>query len=209
MFEKINVYNNNNNIIIIINNVHENINFNKLTNFRRGIIRNKRLTDEEIDQIRTQIRNEENVTSDEEEEQHLIENINLEPIVLIPQLNMNEVQTRIAEVRNASIDDEEPESQDNFTEQYSQEIEEARLDILREFSRTEHQHFSERDPLPKITNSAKLNLKIKLYKVALKKILTNKECDLSNLNGRSKYKRRLMLCGQSSQDLMRFRKEPP
>ena len=53
---------------------------------------------------------------------------------------------------------------------------------MREFSRTEHQDFSERDPLPKITNSAKLNLKIKLYNVALKKILTNKECDLSNLN---------------------------
>ena len=53
---------------------------------------------------------------------------------------------------------------------------------MREFSRTEHQGFSERDPLPKITNSAKLNLKIKLYNVALKKILTNKECDLSNLN---------------------------
>ena len=53
---------------------------------------------------------------------------------------------------------------------------------MREFSRTEHQDFSERDPLPKITNSAKLNLKIKLYNVALKKILTRKECDLSNLN---------------------------
>ena len=53
---------------------------------------------------------------------------------------------------------------------------------MREFSRTEHQDFSERDPLPKIINSAKLNLKIKLYNVALKKILTNKECDLSNLN---------------------------
>ena len=154
----------------------------KLANVRRDIIRNKRLTDAEIDQIRTQIRNEENVTSDEEEEQHSIENMNLEPIVLIPQLNMNEVQNRIAEVRNASINDEDPESQDNFTEQYSQETEEARLDILREFSRTEHQDFSERDPLPKITNSAKLNLKIKLYNVALKKILTNKECDLSNLS---------------------------
>ena len=140
------------------------------------------MTGAEIDQIRTQIRNEENVTSDEEEEQHFIENMNLEPIVLIQQLNMNEVQNRIAEVRNASINDEDPESQDNFTEQYSQEIEEARLDILREFSRTEHQDFSERDPLPKITNSAKLNLKIKLYNVALKKILTKKECDLSNLN---------------------------
>ena len=108
--------------------------------------------------------------------------MNLEPIVLIPQLNMNEVQNGIAEVGNSSINDEDPESQDNFTEQYSQEIEEARLEILREFSRTEHQQFSERDPLPKIANSAKLNLKIKLYNVALKKILVNKECDLSNLN---------------------------
>ena len=79
------------------------------------------MTDAEIDQIRTQIRNEKNVTSDEEEEQHFIENMNLEPIVLIPQLNMNEVKNRIAEVRNASINDEEAESQDNFTEQYSQE----------------------------------------------------------------------------------------
>ena len=155
---------------------------NKLANVRHDRIGNKRLTDAEIDQIRTQIRNEENVTSDEEEEQHFIENMNFEPIVLILQLNMNEVQNRIAEVRNASINDEDPESQDNFTEQYSQEIEEARLDILREFSRTEHQDFPERDPLPKITNSAKLNLKIKLYNVALKKILTNKECDLSNVN---------------------------
>ena len=154
----------------------ENIDSNKLGNVRRDIIRNKRLTDAEIDQIRTQIRNEENVTSDEEAEQHFIENMNLEPIVLIPQLNMNEVQNRIAEVRNASINDEDPESQYNFTEQHSQEIEETRLDILREFSRTEQ------DPLPKITNSAKLNPKIKLYNVALKKILTNKECDLSNLN---------------------------
>ena len=140
------------------------------------------MTDAEIDQITTQIRNAENVTSDEEEEQHFIENMNLEPIVLIPHLNMNEVQNRTAEVRNASINDEDPESQDNFTEQYSQEIEEARLDILRKFSKTEHQDFSERDSLPKITNSAKLNLQIKLYNVALKKILTNKECDLSNLN---------------------------
>ena len=41
--------------------------------------------------------------------------MNLEAIVLIPQLNMNEVQNRIAEVRNASINDENPESQDNFT----------------------------------------------------------------------------------------------
>ena len=155
---------------------------NKLANVRHDRIGNKRLTDAEIDQIRTQIRNEENVTSDEEEEQHFIENMNFEPIVLILQLNMNEVQNRIAEVRNASINDEDPESQDNFTEQYSQETEEARLDILREFSRTEHQDFPERDPVPKITNSAKLNLKIKLYNVALKKILTNKECDLSNVN---------------------------
>ena len=155
---------------------------NKLANVRRDIIRNKRLTDTEIDQIRTQIRNEENVTSDEEEKQHFIENMNLEPIVLIPQLDMNKVRNRIAEVRNASLNDEDPKSQDNFTEQYSQEIEEARLDILREFSRIEHQDFSERDPPPKITNSAKLNLKIKLYNVALKKILMNKECDLSNLN---------------------------
>ena len=82
------------------------------------------MTDPKIDQIRTQIRNAENVTSDEEE-QHFIENMNLEPIVLIPQLNMNEVQNRIAEVRNAFINDEDPESQDNFTEQYSQETEEA------------------------------------------------------------------------------------
>ena len=148
---------------------------------RSDIIRNKRLTDAEIDQITTQIRNEENVTSDEEEEQHFIENMNLEPIILISQLNMNEVQNRIAEIRNVSINDKDPESQDNFTEQYSQEIEEARLGILREFSRTEHQDFSERGPLPRITNSAKLNLKIKFYNVALKKILTNKECDLSNL----------------------------
>ena len=162
--------------------VRENIDSNKLANIRRDIIRNKRLTDAEIDQIRTQIRNEENVTSDEEEEQHSIEKMNLEPIVLIPQLNMNEVQNRIAEVRNASLNDEDAESQDNFTEQYSQEIEEARLDILREFSRTEHQNLFERDPLPKIINSAKFNLKIKLYNVTLKKILTNKECDLSNLN---------------------------
>ena len=132
------------------------------------------MTYAEIDQIRTQVRN---VNSDEEEEEYSIENMNLEPIVLIPQLNMNEVQNRIAEVRNASINDEDPESQDNFTEQYSQEIEEAQLDILREFTRIEHQNFSERDPFPKITNSAKLNLKIKLYNVALKKILTNKECD--------------------------------
>ena len=43
--------------------------------------------------------------------------MNYEPIVLIPQLNMNEVQSRIAEVRNGSINDEDPESQDNFTEQ--------------------------------------------------------------------------------------------
>ena len=215
--------------------MRENIDSNKLANVRRDIIRNKRLTDAETDQIRTQIRNEENVTSDEEEEQHFIENMNLEPIVLIPQLNTHEVQNRIA--GNASINDEDPESQDNFTKQYSQEIEESRLDILREFSRTEHQGFYERYPLPKITNSAKLNLKIKLYNVALKKILTNKECDLSNLNAiihatgkqsltkwvsklkrtkinilinprnrRSKYKRRLMFCGQSCQYLMRSRK---
>ena len=218
--------------------MRENIDSNKLANVRRDIIRNKRLTNAEIDQIRKQIRNEENVTSDEEEEeQHSIASMNLEPISLIPQLNMNEVQNRIAEVRNASINDEDPELQDNFTEQYSQEIEEVRLDILREFSRTEHQDFSERDPLPKITNSAKLNLKIKVYDVALKKILTNKECDLRNLNtipekqsltewmsklkrrkvnmlinprnGRSKYKRRLMLCRQSCQYLMRSRKGPP
>ena len=95
---------------------------------------------------------------------------------------MNEVQNRIAEARNASRNDDYPESQENFQEQYSQEIEEPRLDILRDFSRTEHQDFSERDLLPKITNSAKLNLKIKLYNVTLKKVLTNKECDLSNLN---------------------------
>ena len=75
------------------------------------------MTDAEIDQIRTQFRNEENVTSDTAEEQHFIENMNYEPIVLIPQLNMNEVQSRIAEVRNGSINDEDPESQDNFTEQ--------------------------------------------------------------------------------------------
>ena len=167
---------------VVGNDVRENIDSNKLANVRRDIIRNKRLTDAEIDQIRTQIKNEENATSDEGEEQHFIENMNLEPIVLIPQLNMNEVQNRMAEVRNASINDEDSESQDNFTEQYSQEIEEARLDILREFSRTEHQDFSERDLLPKVANSAKLNLKIKLYNVALKKILKNKECDLSNLN---------------------------
>ena len=104
-------------IIIIIgwrkvvgNDVRENIDSNKLANVRLDTIRNKRLTDAEIDQIRTQIRNEENVTSDEEEEQHSIENMNLEPIVLIPQLNMNEVQNRIAVVRNASINDEDPES---------------------------------------------------------------------------------------------------
>ena len=105
--------------------MRENIDSNKLANVRRDIIRNERLTDAEIDQIRTQIRNEENVTSDEEEEQHSIENMNLEPIVLIPQMNMNEVQNRITEVRNASINDEDPESQDNFTEEDSQEIEEA------------------------------------------------------------------------------------
>ena len=46
--------------------------------------------------------------------------MNLEPIILIPQLNMNEVQNRIAEVRNVSINDEDLESQDNYTEQYSQ-----------------------------------------------------------------------------------------
>ena len=167
---------------VVGNDVRENIDSNKLANVRRDVIRNKRLTDAEIDQIRTQIRNEENVTTDEKEEQHFIENMNLEPIVLIPQLRI-ELQNRIAEVRNASINDEDPKSQDNFTEKYSQEIEEAQLDILPEFSRTEHQDLErERDPLPKITNSAKLNLKIKLYNVALKKILTNKECGLSNLN---------------------------
>ena len=95
---------------VVGNDVRENIDSNKLANVRRDIIRNKRLTDAEIDQISTQIRNEENVTSDEEEEQHFIENMNLEPIVLIPQLNMNEVQNRIAEVRNASINEEDPES---------------------------------------------------------------------------------------------------
>ena len=166
--------------------------------------------------------------------------MNLEPIVLIPQLNVNEVQNRIAEVRNASINDEDPESQDNFTKENSQEIEVARLDILREFSKAEYQDFSERDPLPKITNSAKLNLKIKLYLVALKKILTSKKCDLNNRNAiidatgkalfnqmgvktkmkkskhtnkppkwKVKIQRRLMLCGQSCQYLMRSRKGLP
>ena len=50
--------------------MRENIDSNKLTNVRRDIIRNKRLTYAEIDQIRTQVRNEENVTSDEEEEEY-------------------------------------------------------------------------------------------------------------------------------------------
>ena len=48
--------------------MRENIGCNKLANVRRDIIKNKRLTDAEIDQIRTQIRNEENVTSVEKEE---------------------------------------------------------------------------------------------------------------------------------------------
>ena len=102
---------------VVGNDVRENIDSIKLANVRRDTIRNKRLTDAEVDQIITQIRNEENVTSDEEEEQHFMENMNLEPIVLIPQLNMNQVQNRIAElpeIRNASINDEDPESQDNF-----------------------------------------------------------------------------------------------
>ena len=51
---------------VVGNGVRENIDSNKLANVQRDI--NKRLTDAEIDQIRTQIRNEENVTSDEEEE---------------------------------------------------------------------------------------------------------------------------------------------
>ena len=102
---------------VVGNDVRENIDSIKLANVRRDTIRNKRLTDAEVDQIITQIRNEENVTSDEEEEQHFMENMNLEPIVLIPQLNMNQVQNRIAElpeIRKASINDEDPESQDNF-----------------------------------------------------------------------------------------------
>ena len=102
---------------VVGNDVRENIDSIKLANVRRDTIRNKRLTDAEVDQIITQIRNEENVTSDEEEEQHFMENMNIEPIVLIPQLNMNLVQNRIAElpeIRKASINDEDPESQDNF-----------------------------------------------------------------------------------------------
>ena len=46
---------------VVGNDVRENIDYHKIANVRREIIRNKRLTDAEIDQIRTQIRNEENV----------------------------------------------------------------------------------------------------------------------------------------------------
>ncbi|XP_063585358.1 uncharacterized protein LOC134762742 [Penaeus indicus] len=157
---------------IVGNEVRENFNPNKLANVRRDIIKNKRLTDAEIDQIRTSILNVE-----------IVDNaVEPEPAVLNQEPDGNEINdSDVVENRNPA-DVVEDANLDEFIEQHRDDIEEARLDILREFSKTEHQEYSERDSLPKITQSSKLRQTIKIYNVALKDVLDNQELDLSTLN---------------------------
>ncbi|XP_063588611.1 uncharacterized protein LOC134765758 [Penaeus indicus] len=157
---------------IVGNEVRENFNPNKLANVQRDIIKNKRLTDAEIDQIRASILNVE-----------IVDNaVEPEPAMLNQEPDDNEINdSDVVENRNPA-DVVEDANLDEFIEQHRDDIEEARLDILREFSRTEHQEYSERDSLPKITQSSKLRQTIKIYNVALKDVLDNQELDLSTLN---------------------------
>ena len=96
--------------------------------------------------------------------------------------NDNEVQELINDIRNSEIVNHEADVTELFAEQYTHEIKHARKEILNEFSRTSHLELSDREPLPKLACGSKLNESIKIYNVALKEILSERDCDLTSLN---------------------------
>ena len=69
----------------------------------------------------------------------------------------------------------------NVTEQYNHEIKHVRKELLYEFSRTSHLELSDRESLRKFACGSNLNDSIKVCNVSLKKILSERECDLTSL----------------------------
>ena len=109
-------------------------------------------------------------------------NENCELVVDAQNFNDNEVQELINDIRNSENVNHEADVTELFAEQYNHAIKHACKEIVIEFSRTSHLDLSDREPLPKLACGSKLNESIKIYNVALKEILSERECDLTSLN---------------------------
>ena len=151
-------------------------------NVRRDIFKNKRLSDAEIDQIRHEVNVDTAVESMRNMTEENTNNENCEPVVDAQNFNDNEIQELINDIRNSENVNLEADVTELFAEQYNHEIKHAHKEIVNQFSRTSHLELSDREPLPKLACGSKLNESIKVYNVALKEILSERECDLTSLN---------------------------
>lgn len=153
-----------------------NIDANKLGTVRRNIINNKRLNDAQIEQVRAEVRtNEEN---DNGEEPIVNAVIVREPVVRVVRLTNDEIDNMIRQVRR----DDNGTNQGDFYERNREEIELARENILRELSKTKYTAMSERETLPKLSTNNKTRTTITLYNVALRSIVAYTDKDITSLN---------------------------
>ncbi|XP_066926111.1 uncharacterized protein [Clytia hemisphaerica] len=139
------------------------LNPNKLANVRRDIIKNKRLNDAQIDYLRKEAQQCTTTEMNSEE--------TLEPVVNVRNLNLNEVERMIEQVRNPGQFEENEETEGDelyveelldalFIQENENQISEARDDIIRMFT-----DFHTRESLPKLPFTSKvLKKKQKLQK---------------------------------------------
>ena len=168
--------------------VRKYINANKLSNVRRDIIKNKRLNDAQIEQIRneiTGIQPEENAAYRRDEQLQ----------VQLTNLSANEIENIIQQVRNGRNVVQEKEQEhtrrdvppeqehlDIYLDLNKEKVKEARINIIRELSVVEQIDMMKRENLPKISSNSKANEMIKLYNVALREIIERTDKDLTTIN---------------------------
>ena len=170
------------------------IDANKLANVRRDIIKNKRLTDVEIHQIKEEVRKEINNESKENtpEEQsigkeqsptlatdNIVGQIFENRDTITEEVNEVETEQMITEAR----DKESTDAPEDITpELQSVELETMRQNILRELGVTQNIEANSREPLRKIQNNKKNQVKIRIGNQALREIIKTIEPNINQLN---------------------------
>ena len=164
-------------------NYREYIDANKLSNVRRDIFRSKRLNDAQINEIRLEI-NEENRKEDEAESDSSDETVDVnigEPLVQVVNLNADEINN-LENVRNMNDQADTPVENIDFINNNREKIDLAKQNIIHVLSELQHTEMPNREDLPKIVLNNKNRVTIKLYNVALKKIVTEMNIELTTIN---------------------------
>ena len=188
---------------IVGNSTRDYIDANKLANVRRDIMRNNKLTDSEIREIKERIATEKQLNEDLEI--HSNETVDTsesgtnmkDPYsanVNVIKLTEEEISAQIDNIKAGKTIDRETtqlgarnETADEradieFKLSHKEDINVAKEEILVEIGKADYTDMSERQPLPKIKTTKATRNVIKIYNFAMNMLLAEKPPDLTELN---------------------------